>query len=74
MSRHRLADPEYSAAIKAEIEAARTPADMLTLMRRYLSEFDRIGARFPELDCDRSRRMRAELVAEIQRLEKINTN
>jgi hypothetical protein len=69
---HRRADPEHAAAVRAEIENARTPADQLTLMRNYLTEFDRIGARFPELDCDRSRRMRAELVEEIARLEQLN--
>lgn len=74
MSRHRLADAEHAADIRAEMERARTPADQLTLMRGYLIEFDRIGARFPELDCDRTRRLRAEIVAEIQRLEQINTN
>lgn len=72
MSRHRLADAEHAADIRAEIERARTPADQLTLMRNYLTEFDRIGARFPELDCDRSRRMRAEIVEEIARLEQLN--
>ena len=72
MSGWRLRDPEHAASIRAEIEAARTSADMLTLMRNYLDDFDRIGARFPELDCDRSRRMRAELVEEIARLEKLN--
>ena len=74
MSRHRLADPEHAADIRAEIERARTPADQLTIMRGYLVEFDRIGARFPELECDRTRRLRAEIVAEIARLEQINTN
>lgn len=72
MSRHRLADAEHAADIRREIEEARTPADQLTLMRGYLVEFDRIGARFPELDSDKSRRMRAELVAEIERLEQLN--
>ncbi len=74
MSRHRLADAEHAADIRAEIERARTPADQLTLMRNYLTEFDRIGARFPELDCDRTRRLRAELVAEIEALERANSN
>lgn len=74
MSRHRLADAEHAADVRAELERAKTPADQLTLMRGYLVEFDRIGARFPELDCDRSRRMRAELVEEIERLERINAN
>ena len=74
MSRHRLADAEHAADIRAEIENARTPADQLTLMRGYLAEFDRIGARFPELDCDRTKRLRAEIVKEIARLEQINTN
>ena len=74
MSRHRLADAEHAADIRAEIERAKTPADQLTLMRKYLVEFDRIGARFPELECDRTRRLRAEIVAEIARLEQINTN
>lgn len=71
---HRRADAEYAAEIRAEIDAARTPSDMLGLMKNYLTEFDRIGARFPELDSDKSRRMRAELVAEIERLERINAN
>ena len=74
MTRHRMADAEHAADIRAEIERARTPADMLTLMRKYLEDFDRIGARFPELECDRTRRLRAEIVAEIARLEQINTN
>ena len=74
MSRHRLADAEHAADIRAEIERAKTPADQLTLMRGYLVEFDRIGARFPELECDRTRRLRAEIVEEIARLEQINTN
>lgn len=74
MSRHRLADAEHAADIRAEMERARTPADQLTLMRGYLVEFDRIGARFPELECDRTRRLRAEIVEEIARLEQINTN
>ena len=72
MTRHRMADPEHAATIRAEIEAARTPADMLTLMRKYLADFDRIGARFPELECDRTRRLRAEIVEEIARLEQLN--
>ena len=74
MTRHRMADPEHAADIRREIEEARTPADQLTLMRGYLIEFDRSSARFPELDCDRTRRLRAELVAEIERLERINAN
>jgi hypothetical protein len=69
-----MADPEHAADIRREIEEARTPADQLTLMRGYLIEFDRSSARFPELDCDRTRRLRAELVAEIERLERINAN
>ena len=72
MSRHRLADAEHAADIRAEIERARTPADQLTLMRKYLDDFDRIGQRFPELECDRTRRLRAEIVEEIARLEQLN--
>jgi len=54
------------------MEAARTPADQLALMRFYLIEFDRASERFPELDCDKSRQVRAELVEEIARLEQLN--
>jgi hypothetical protein len=61
-----------AAFIRSEIEAAQTPADMLALMRGYLVEFDRSAARFPELDCDKSRQVRAELVEEIARLEQLN--
>lgn len=71
---HRMRDPEHAADVRREIEEARTPADQLTLMRGYLVEFDRSSARFPELDCDRTRRLRAEIVEEIARLEQINTN
>jgi len=69
---HRLADAEHAADIRREIEEARTPADQLTLMRGYLAEFDRSSARYPELDCDRTKRLRAELVEEIERLEQLN--
>lgn len=70
MSYWRLRDAEHAADVRAEIEAARTPASRLALMRGYLVEFDRSSARFPELDCARTRRLRAELVAEIEALER----
>lgn len=69
-----MSDAEHAADVRAEIENARTPADQLTLMRGYLVEFDRSSARFPELDCDRTRRLRADLVAEIEALERTNSN
>ena len=70
----RLTDAEHTAEIFAEIERARTIADQLALMRQYLVELDDVSARFPALDSDVTMQLRAELVAEIQRLEKINTN
>jgi hypothetical protein len=72
MSRHRMTDAEHTAELRAEMEAAGTPADQLALMRFYLIEFDRASERFPELDCDKSRQVRAELVEEIARLEHLN--
>jgi hypothetical protein len=69
-----LADAEHAAQIRAEMEAAKTPSDQLSQMRGYLVEFDRSSARFPELDCARTHRLRAELVAEIERLERIAAN
>lgn len=74
MSRHRMADAEHAAEIRAELEREKPSSEQLTLLRGYLVEFDRSSARFPELDCDRTRRLRAELVAEIERLEQINAN
>lgn len=74
MSRHRLTDAEHTAEILAEIESARTSADQLALMRQYLVELDDASARFPDLDSDMTIQLRAELVEEIERLEKINTN
>lgn len=69
-----MADAEYAAEIRAELERAKPASQQLTLMRGYLAEFDRSTARFPELDCSRTRRLRAEIVAEIERLERINAN
>lgn len=74
MSRHKMADAEHAAAIRSEMEAAKTPADQLTLWRGYLAEFDRIAARFPETAGPKSDRLRAELVEEIERLERANAN
>lgn len=72
--RRIASDAEHAADIRREIEEARTPADQLTLMRNYLVEFDRSSSRYPELDCERTKRLRAELVEEIERLERINAN
>jgi hypothetical protein len=74
MSGWRLRDAEYAADIRAELEREKPSNEQLALLRGYLVEFDRSSARFPELDCDRTRRLRAELVAEIERLEQINAN
>jgi len=69
-----MADPEHAASIRAELEREKPANEQLALLRGHLIEFDRSAARFPELDCDRTRRLRAELVAEIERLEQINAN
>jgi hypothetical protein len=74
MSRHRLADAEHAADIRAELEREKPANEQLALLRGHLIEFDRSAARFPELDCDRTRRIRAELVAEIEALERANSN
>jgi hypothetical protein len=43
MSRHRLADAEHAADIRAEMDRARTPADQLTLMRKEIARLEQLN-------------------------------